>query len=136
VSVPDAEGEEMLAYVAIAVKFPSETLTNHHTHSKCQRVDIERLLPGEKETLDPSPIPMKCIQMSDPTILHSPMHHHPPLPPISSGCKWSLQDWSCAYDSIFMVLLYVYCQAENDWRTPWRGCNPLTTFLAKAFQEL
>ncbi|KAG2114486.1 hypothetical protein BD769DRAFT_1391473 [Suillus cothurnatus] len=42
----------------------------------------------------------------------------------SAGCKWSSENWSCAYDSTFMIFLYIYRSASHTWKTSWRaGCG-------------
>lgn len=94
------------------------------------------MLPGEEKCIDlPSTTP-KRSQKSNPTLLYSPTPHHPCPHPIMSRCKWSPWDWSCAYDSIFMVLFYMYHHAGDKWRTSWRDNNPLTSLLAMVFQEV
>jgi hypothetical protein len=62
--------------------------------------------------------------------LPSPIPQSPP----SVGCSWSSENWSCAYDSMFMVLFYAYRAAETVEKERWRAMdNPLRE-LAEAYE--
>jgi len=39
--------------------------------------------------------------------------------PPTAGCTWLEEDWSCAYDAVFMVLLYAFLRADSGWITQW-----------------
>jgi hypothetical protein len=34
---------------------------------------------------------------------------------VTAGCTWSETDWSCAYNTVFMVLFYIYCSSDFQW---------------------
>lgn len=38
---------------------------------------------------------------------------------ISAGCTWSSEDWSCSYDSAFMVLFHAYRRGNTIWKGLW-----------------
>jgi hypothetical protein len=71
----------------------------------------------------------------DPPIQH---HNHagvpscPSLPP-TAGCRWDATDWSCAYDSVFMVLFYAFNNASLHWRSRWLTSNSITQSLGQVF---
>jgi hypothetical protein len=35
---------------------------------------------------------------------------------LPAGCRWSTSDWSCAYDSFFMIFFYLHLFAPEMWR--------------------
>jgi hypothetical protein len=38
---------------------------------------------------------------------------------ISAGCTWSQEDWSCSYDSVFMILFHAHCCGSAAWKSLW-----------------
>jgi hypothetical protein len=54
-----------------------------------------------------------------PSLQHTPATIQAP----SAGCKWSPLNWSCAYDSVFMVCFYIYREASPHWRNLWSDSN-------------
>ncbi|KAG1890351.1 hypothetical protein F4604DRAFT_1673775 [Suillus subluteus] len=49
---------------------------------------------------------------------------NPPLSPTSAGCKWSLQDWSCTYDTPYL------------WRSLWGANSAMQEHLGAACKNL
>lgn len=54
----------------------------------------------------------------------------------SAGCKWSSTDWSCAYDTIFMVLFYAYCDGDDTFKQTFQSASNVFPVLTRAFQTL
>ena len=38
-----------------------------------------------------------------------------------AGCSWDSHNWSCAYDTVFMLLFFIYKSWDTDTRTHWRS---------------
>jgi hypothetical protein len=54
-----------------------------------------------------------------------------------AGCAWVRRDWSCAYDTVFMVFFAIYWQSPAGWRADWRKQSPTWTIqLADHFNLL
>ena len=49
--------------------------------------------------------------------------------PLTAGCVWSSQNWSCAYDCIVMSIIYAFLFVNNDTRLKWSQQTTLTTLL-------
>lgn len=58
------------------------------------------------------------------------------LTPISGGCTWNNENWSCAYDSVIMSLFYAFLSFDDITKTDWYQQNNLTNKLAILFQQL
>lgn len=57
--------------------------------------------------------------------------------PFQAGCTWSRNNWSCAYDVVFMVFFHIYRQSSVSWRDDWRRKSPgWTVQLADHFDLL
>ena len=57
--------------------------------------------------------------------------------PFRAGCAWSRDNWSCAYDVVFMVFFHIYRQSSVSWRDDWRRKSPgWTVQLADHFDLL
>lgn len=56
--------------------------------------------------------------------------------PPPHGCIWSAADWSCAYDSFFMVFFYIHHSSTEFWINSWTNFSPLTSILHKYFSSL
>jgi hypothetical protein len=67
-------------------------------------------------------------------------HAHKNIPeshlPPSSGCIWSAENWSCAYDSTLMTVLYAYMTLDAEIRLHWMAESPLNGILAHSFNTL
>ena len=62
-----------------------------------------------------------------------------PIPlqsPPGVGCEWSSTDWSCAYDSVFMVLFYAYRAGDNFLRQRCQSASPAFMDLTKVYDAL
>src|SRR5882762_10150710 len=55
---------------------------------------------------------------------------------IPGGCLWSQTDWSCAYDSFFMIFFYMYHSSSESWRTSWPTYSPLAVALDGYFEQM
>jgi len=57
--------------------------------------------------------------------------------PIGAGCQWSSTNWSCAYDTVFMVLFHIYQQANPLCRKAWMiNTNDFSKSLSLLFDHL
>ncbi|KAG1887497.1 uncharacterized protein F5891DRAFT_1199776 [Suillus fuscotomentosus] len=135
VAIPDAEGEVALASVPIKVEF-----TGQGTHSltqKCQHEHTDESLSNKAFSQNAPPI-KQCRTLKNvyphshlaPLILQAPAA----APPPTVGCRWSMSDWSCSYNSVFMVFCYMYAQADENWQMTWAQVNPLCGTLAASFE--
>ena len=41
-----------------------------------------------------------------------------------AGCVWTRDDWSCAYDAVFMAFFTIYWQSSASWRGNWKQRSP------------
>jgi hypothetical protein len=55
---------------------------------------------------------------------------------LPAGCRWSTSNWSCAYDSFFMVFFYLHLFAPEMWRLLWQEYSPLSFTLHEYFKSL
>ncbi|KAI5990963.1 hypothetical protein EDD15DRAFT_2197751 [Pisolithus albus] len=61
---------------------------------------------------------------------------HVPQATPGAGCKWSPTDWSCAYDTVFMVLFYTYHKGDDTFKKMLRCASNGFKDLTKAFETL
>jgi hypothetical protein len=137
-NVPDAEGELRLTRCSISVRYSDPSSKDKPTlHKKCAI-----------HSLDPSslPDPLSCNQRPK-------KHPHltietsefpvtqasttiPDLMKSAFSCRWSTNDWSCAYDSVFMALFYVFWGGLLSMQETWLGSNTLLGQLVSSFNRL
>jgi hypothetical protein len=55
---------------------------------------------------------------------------------LSGGCTWSEADWSCAYDSVLMIVFYAYLAFNTTAKDSWKGQTQLNVTLAQSFDYL
>ena len=60
----------------------------------------------------------------------------PPNEALTSGCKWSSIDWSCAYDCVVMSFFYAYLSFNDTVRARWREQTNLTNIIAPFLEHL
>ena len=69
-----------------------------------------------------------------------PKHVSESLPssysPMPGGCVWSPVNWSCAYDSFFIIFFYMHHFSSESWKTSWSTYSPIAAILHSYFQEL
>ena len=57
--------------------------------------------------------------------------------PFRAGCVWTRPNWSCAYDTVFMVFFAIYWQSSPAWRDDWRKqSHDWTACLTNHFDAL
>jgi hypothetical protein len=56
--------------------------------------------------------------------------------PLPHGCIWSAADWSCAYDTFFMVFFYIHHSSNDFWTNSWTNFSPLACILHEHFCSL
>lgn len=61
--------------------------------------------PSDLQSLSSQAYSQACTQLPD--------------APIGAGCQWSSTNWSCSYDSVFMVLFHMYHLANRVCRKAW-----------------
>lgn len=54
----------------------------------------------------------------------------------TAGCAWSTINWSCAYDSVFMIMYYVFCSASGPWQLKWQATGQVAHSLCEMFTHL
>lgn len=54
----------------------------------------------------------------------------------TAGCTWSSTNWSCAYDSVFMLLFSVYRSFDEIWKRAWHTLSPFHNMLGDMFDVL
>ena len=56
---------------------------------------------------------------------------------VEAGCVWDKNNWSCAYDSVFMSFWYIYRNSSPGWRSRWKQQAPeWNNFFGEAFDSL
>ena len=56
---------------------------------------------------------------------------------IKAGCVWDKDNWSCAYDTVFVSFLFTYESTSQVWREKWRRQgSDWNLFLGVAFDAL
>ena len=61
----------------------------------------------------------------------------PPHLQIEAGCVWDRDNWSCAYDAVFMSFWSIYKNSPPGWRNEWRQqTSEWNDFLGEAFDSL
>ncbi|KAG1866009.1 hypothetical protein F4604DRAFT_1683000 [Suillus subluteus] len=54
----------------------------------------------------------------------------------TAKCRWSAIDWLCAYDSVFMLMFYVFQAGSEEWKTTWEATGPLAYSLCEMYRKL
>ena len=68
------------------------------------------------------------------TVACSPQQSHPRN---EAGCTWDVENWSCAYDVVFMSFWSIYQNSSSGWRNKWMQQAPKwSSFLGAAFDSL
>ena len=52
------------------------------------------------------------------------------------GLEWDSQNWSCAYDSLFVILYHIWKQKPDEWTNNFKNINRHMQALAYKFQEV
>ncbi|KAG1800615.1 hypothetical protein EV424DRAFT_1352073, partial [Suillus variegatus] len=128
ISIPDPESEREVRPLKLRPTFNTGT-----------SVQTGRKRPAREGPVGASPSPPKVTKLEDaPRVGAAPSNVHQQLAPsaATAGCRWSPSDWSCAYDSAFMVLLYIFQSAGDQWRQRWRSSTALASGLATSYDML
>jgi hypothetical protein len=43
---------------------------------------------------------------------------------LNTGCVWDADDYSCAFDAVFMTFYSIYGRSDQIWRNIWKGESP------------
>jgi len=125
IPVPDPECERRLVAPQLSIRFPgSSECGSSLTKRKRQMEDVPEQTRVRRATPFSQELP--CAGEQTDVRLTTPCIG-------SAGCRWSSVDWSCAYDSVFMILFYVFRSAPPSWRLRWdedgEKRNKLTSFF-------
>lgn len=52
------------------------------------------------------------------------------------GIVWDSINWSCAYDSLFIILYYIWTNNPHKWNEVFTELNPTTALFAKSYQKV
>jgi hypothetical protein len=52
------------------------------------------------------------------------------------GCSWDAENWSCAYDCVFMIMFTIYRSQTPTWKAQWSSWSSLNAQLADSFATL
>ena len=63
-----------------------------------------------------------------------PVHNNQPLS--EAGCLWMANDWSCAFDAVFMALFSIYRRSSLLWQECWRAESTINEFLVEQFDRI
>ena len=55
---------------------------------------------------------------------------------IGYGCVWDGPNYSCAYDSVFMVTFSTYRYANSSWKQGWRDSSNFNEMLGCFFDSI
>jgi hypothetical protein len=73
----------------------------------------------------------------DNIVLGAPLEEDSSTAQTGAGCAWSGENWSCAYDAVFMSFWSIYRGSSPDWRSEWRQRSPRwSNLLGTAFDSL
>lgn len=99
--------------------------------------------PAPEDVLDEGQFKRGCDspvieeQVIDNITLGAPFDEGSSTTRTQAGCVWSEEDWSCAYDAVFMSLLSIYEGSSPGWRNEWREQSPRwSNLLGAAFDSL
>ncbi|KAG1733088.1 hypothetical protein EDD22DRAFT_960256 [Suillus occidentalis] len=137
IQIPDAEAERSLV---VAPLCPTLTAPAPRTSTKRRKKNLVDCQ-GEMDDEDQTRRKKRRINARVQTITH--MNTDDDIPStfdtpdlFRAGCTWDLENWSCAYDCVFMIMYGIYTTEQADWREKWRNLTPLTPVLASAFSSL
>ena len=57
-------------------------------------------------------------------------------PPMTFGCRWDAENYSCSYDCVFTVFAWIYLHATPAWRDKWTQGSPMATLLSDHFERI
>ena len=66
--------------------------------------------------------------------LATPIGSNRPLS--EAGCVWSANDYSCAYDAVFMVSFSTYRSSSLLWQECWKAESAINKFLVEQFNRI
>ena len=66
----------------------------------------------------------------DNALLTSPTNNQPLS---EAGCVWDANDYSCAYDAVFMAFFSIYRRSSLLWQECWRAESAINKFLVEQF---
>ena len=52
------------------------------------------------------------------------------------GLEWDNQNWSCAYDNLFVILYDIWKENPDEWTNNFKNINRHMQALAYKFQEV
>ena len=52
------------------------------------------------------------------------------------GLIWDSENWSCSYDSMFVILYYIWIENPHKWNKIFKSLNPCSSALANGFQKV
>ena len=132
--VPDPESELKVTKQIINVKIADENPTS--TCLKKRKLDDQHDFNDNILTTTSSPDPKrpKNAQVENIALLKSNAVDQSFLP--SAGCSWTAENWSCAYDSVFMSLYCLYIQSSLQLRYDLRSISGLANSLAQSYDIL
>lgn len=135
VNVSDPESE---------CEFPTKKLRAKFLHGPGASTQRKRCATSEISGIMSQPTKMHKIhwdgysRASATPLTETPSMYEVPAPSTeaTAGCTWSESDWSCTYDTVFMVLLYIYHSSVIQWRRSWISLGSLNADLAGQFDHL
>ncbi|KAJ3516563.1 hypothetical protein NMY22_g14178 [Coprinellus aureogranulatus] len=74
-------------------------------------------------------------EASDVGPMHKRLREPMGTPPVLQGCRWSSEDWSCAYDSVITTLANVFFSQDDNWKSSWKQESPYAELIGTAFQN-
>ena len=52
------------------------------------------------------------------------------------GCQWDSVDYSCSYDCVFTIFVWIYIHATRAWRETWIQESQMASFLSGHFERI
>ena len=108
IPVPDPECERRLVVPQLSILFPGSSESGSSLTKRKWQMEDE---PKQSRIRRTTP----CIQEFPCADEQTGVRHATPCVG-SAGCRWSPVNWSCAYDSVFMILFYVFHSMLPSWR--------------------
>ena len=81
----------------------------------------ERREPGDGVDFSPAVDDVPCLPTGGPVVAVAPNSQltEPLHPRVIAGCVWDGDNWSCAYDAVFMAFWSIYKKSPPGWRDKW-----------------
>lgn len=140
IPVPDAEAEKFVQHTPLHATI--STPQPSRNDRKKNRSDLKRPLDPlakeddsqERRKVRRKAAPIESGQQTAKEV--NADFHSQGIACFPAGCAWDAENWSCAYDCVFMIMYGIYASQEESWRQQWKTSRPLNMVLSRSFTSL